>query len=663
MKPNSNPLLLALLITMAARSIALVTHYFGHDTEGHALTNAPLNILLVALPYHLNALLLLGGLLLVLWKFSGRARPFVTAAGMLVFAMALLIGQADFGLQRFLGSRLTPGVLETYLSPALFSPELYGPVLFDPVYLVIALALIFIPWILMLVVAWRTRGGAPALRWRTLAIVFIAAALCRIPVIIAYGHQRDALQPTEYLYYDLLRHGDPTPTLPDEKAAIARLRAALDPAGVATWPNEAFPLVRAGGPASRYPSAPAAGREPPDIIVFFIESLRGMSVGYGDGPKRTQPSPTPNLDQLAAGAVVFPRHLSNGNPSPRGFFSFNAGAWCHRDKFIISGFTSTTFDSLPLRLRSAGYHTVALWGSNPSFDNQLFWGRKWYEDLEYGLPEDKLFWLRALGDDLLMDRFLGVLDKHDRASPARPLFAFIATTGTHEPYTQGNYAHSATGGVPPELSNEPDAQVRYDACLRFLDTQIGRVIAELEKRPRSRNTVIIVTGDHADLTNEQVDILQRGLPVDSVVWTSLLMKGPAELIGPPRREVYPTTHADVLPTVLGMIGDQKPVVTLGTNLFADQPPGSTRLAISGSGRGFRLDRDGWMLLVDARNPDLFYTARSFEAAPAYRTTLDGTPFLKEDPQRLWEHFQVWSRLVETDRVWPAQPATPRTGNE
>lgn len=663
-RPRVHPLVVACLALIGVRALGLVFHFFANDPNGNAITASPLNTLIVALPYHGAVLLTTTGVLLLLWKLLPKARPVITTIGMLLALAGAVLGQVDLGMQWFIGQRFSPMVAGTYVGGDLLSSDLYAPVLFHPVYFAIGVALMTAPWIFIgrSLLAQRRGQAMREPSWRLIAGVMILAALCQIPIRLAYGHQREVLRPPELLfaYHWLYPTEVPTPT--DETQAVAQLRAAIDPTGTAHWLNDAqLPLVRAASEQrNRYGTATPAER--PDIILFSIESLRGAELGYIPGNYAPgEPTATPRLDRLAQSGVVFSRYIANGNPSPRGFFGINAGVWDHRGSFIISSFAGSEFDALPARLRRAGYFTLGLWGANPSFDNQLFWANKWYDRIRFAAPAGHFVIMHPLADDALMDQLMTEIGAHDRDRPKQPLFAYVATAGTHEPYTLDGETKLAPEVVRAAAA-ESDPRRRYRIVLRNLDTQIGRVLDFLDTRRPGRPRLIIVVGDHSDVAGDVVPPEMRGLPNNAVVWTGALIAGPTALIGPvPRVETFPSSHVDLMPTLLDIVGDRAPTVSMGTNLFADIPV-AQRTAVAISGQGYRLDRDGWSLLVRRDHPEIFWTRPAFAPIANVRAGLEGSPFTAGEVRRLWEDINTWSYLIENNRVWRERLPTKVDGD-
>jgi hypothetical protein len=642
-----HPLLVACLAAIAARGIGVLLHFTSRDPNGNRISAAPFETLLLALPYHGAVLITSAAVLLALWKLLPPLRPGVTAAAVVLAPVAIAVGQVDLALQWFVGLRFTPMAADTYVGASVVSTEVLSPLLFHPAYFAVGLLLIFGP----LVVLGRSVVGAlrgVPLRppeWWMVGALFGVAALCRIPLALAHGHQLDVTRPPELLFvYHAINPKD-VPAPADEVAAIADLRALVDPTGTSRWLDPALPVVRAAGPRSMS----RADTTQPDVFVFAIESLRGADVGYVPGNYGPGESPTPRLDRLAAGGVVFSRYIATGNPSPRGFFGLSTGVIDHREAFIVCCSTATEFDALPLRMRRLGYFTLNVWGANPSFDNVLFWSNKWYDRIRSPEPSGPLGLTRALPDDRTVDMAIEEIAAHDRERPDQPLFAYIATAGTHEPYTMepGSRLPEATVRA---IAAEKDPRRRYRMMLRQLDVEMGRVLDFLDARPTKRPRVVIVVGDHADAAGDSIPPDFRGLPYDAVEWTAAVIAGPSELIGPPRVETFHASHADLMPTVLDLVGDTGPTIAMGTSLFAPVPT-EQRTALSVSGFGYRMDKGGWSLLVRRASPEVFFTHRAFAPLATARPELAGSPFTPADVRRLWEGMNTWSWLIEHNRVW------------
>src|SRR5512143_3379645 len=90
-----HPIPFAALVALAARTIGLFAHYFGTDPAGHANAAAPIDALVIALPYHLAVLTGLGAAAILLWGLLKPLRGAVAAGAVTLFGVIVLMGRID----------------------------------------------------------------------------------------------------------------------------------------------------------------------------------------------------------------------------------------------------------------------------------------------------------------------------------------------------------------------------------------------------------------------------------------------------------------------------------------------------------------------------------------------------------------------------------------
>lgn len=649
-----HPLLLSGALLISVRALGLFLHFTSRDPTGNVISSSPGHSLLIAMPYHGEVVV--GAILLLLlgWRVVPPIRPALTVIGTTLFLVMVVIGQLDLGMQWFVGQQFSPMVFDTYVGKSLLSDDLLAPLLHQPRYVATSLLLILGPWAAVGVAVVTGRGRKrPGPSWTLILPLGVLLLLFRIPIGMAHGHQLDVARPPELLWANHWLIPNNTPIPDDEDAAVATMRRLVDPFGRSSWVSSELPLVRETvGLRNRFRSAQPDLRpdEYPDIIVLAVESLRGVELSFiGGHPGRDGRDATPFLSRLADSGVVFGRHLSSGDPSPRGYFGINAGVWDHRGRFLVSGAMATEFDALPSRLRARGYHTMGIWGADASFDNQLYWGRQWFDTVRFPEAALGLFIVQPLADDALVDVLIEEVSRQDSSATNRPVYAYVSTNGTHEPFTLRGVT-GLSGAQVSVINDIDDERTRYRALLTHLDVQIERLVEFLDARDATRPYVLIVTGDHSDIIRDVVPPELRGLPHDPAVWTGALIVGPAALVGPPRVEVFPTSHVDLTPTILDLVGDRGPTVSMGTNLFADIPD-AERFAVSVSGRGYRLDRWGWSLYVLRDHGAGAWTKPIAASMAELRRGLAESPFTEHDVASLRVGFDMWSLLTERNRVW------------
>jgi arylsulfatase A-like enzyme len=178
------------------------------------------------------------------------------------------------------------------------------------------------------------------------------------------------------------------------------------------------------------------------------------------------------------------------------------------------------------------------------------------------LPGNETAWKSTWGiDDRVTARaFLDLLAKEQK----RPYFAVLHTVSGHHPF------HAL-----PEHEKEPLS--RYPAYVRAVgvaDQVIATVLNELQARGALADTLVLIVSDHGE-----------GIPPHggrNAYEGSARV--PAVLFGPQTRSISEpvrivTSHLDLAPTLLALLGVKVPCSMKGRNLLA---PAQQRLALFGT---------------------------------------------------------------------------------
>lgn len=623
-----------------AQTALLLLQDFGRDPTGHPLQSSPIVALGIQLPEYAMPLLAGTAVWAALHVIADARRApawvhrVIGAVGLLWTAATLVIVVLDLGMQRFRAEPLSWNHFASYSAAgALLNSNTAAPILEQRGALAVTVAILVVALVALARAAW-SEPGVP--RAREPLLWAFAIAVAWMPTRLAWYHQRDLLQsPIARLWRT--RHPQARRSPEDERRTRDALRRALDPSGRDVWLSDEYPLLRRAGRASGSAMWGRAIADPPDVVVLAIESLRGRDAGWGYGGRRGADSPTPSLDSLAADGVRYPFWIAGGDPSPRGYITLHTGVWEHPRLFITANFPALRVDAFPEFLRRRGYRAVALWSATPSFDNQLGTARRWYDETLFDREGAQRLYFRSTPDSVTVDRAMHWVDAHDAARPARPFVLYLATDGTHTPFP-----------LPEGASDPGTRQGRYDLALRDTDHQLGRLVAALRRRPRWRNTVVLVVGDHGDLTDDAVESDLRGYPIDPVAVTSAFLVGPASLIGMPRVDTSAVGHADWFATVRSWFADTSAAVWMGHDLFDTT---LDRSAVAVDSRGYRRQRNDGGLIVDANDPARWWSWHGHE-----------TPRLGAGPSpsavSLSEWLRYWGELVEADRVLPPAPPRP-----
>jgi arylsulfatase A-like enzyme len=159
-----------------------------------------------------------------------------------------------------------------------------------------------------------------------------------------------------------------------------------------------------------------------------------------------------------------------------------------------------------------------------------------------------------------------------RAAPDRPFFLWTHFVDCHLPYCAGPgrnwYRHTADYLEKLGYSRELDLSTAlvdrprtkeewdtwsalYDATVRYVDEQIGRIVDSLDQMGIRDDTMIVVCGDHGEELGEHGDITHHFRLYDHNLRVPLLLHRPGT---PERRIDAPTTLLDLAPSVAEMAG-------------------------------------------------------------------------------------------------------------
>jgi hypothetical protein len=612
------------IVRLACALIAfrLAGLFFRYIVQPDAPFDRRLALFVPAAISNAGVLAAIAAALLLLCGLVPPLRRAIVVGSFGLFAVLMLAGQADVIVSSITGAPLTPTVFRTFRGLSVVrSNEFLEPLRAN--WRWTSLGIVVFSGVVAWMIAVLVNDARHATRTprRRVSAAGVATA---IGVAWLAGFAKwPPPSPIETAFAREYLGLDATQLRVPEADAIRHLRSLVGLPPGAAWIGDRYPLAYVPPPRGDRRS-PAAS--PPDIVVVMVESLRAEDLGFITG---RHDSVTPRLDSLAARSVVFTSYLSNAFPSAPSVIAFHCSAWPHRRKEIVTDFSDRHFDSMPERLRDSGYDTIYI-GADPHFDNQDRWLTRWYAGVS-----DLVASGSPATDRTIVARAIDEIREHDRAHPSKPLFAFVSTYSTHYPFRVPSDAGER------EASDEDGLTARYRQVLRYADRELGTLLDMLADRRRRDRTVTVVVGDHSFYTNLRKT---SGLPENDNEWTAALVSGPADLVGPPRRVEEPASHVDMLPTVLGLVGDERPTAALGSDLFAaPRTPQRSVLAIRPG--GVRFDRDGYAVMVDARVPNGEEIRRSF-GSPAGEPPGD-----LPSAEQMNEWVEAWSYLIEQDRVW------------
>ncbi len=325
----------------------------------------------------------------------------------------------------------------------------------------------------------------------------------------------------------------------------------------------------------------------PNVVVFIMESFGREYIGAfnKNSPIENYESFTPFLDSLAQHSYIFTNAYANGYKSIHGMSSILAGIPSFKDAFTSSPYPNQNIESLVSILKSEGYDTSFFHGApngSMGFSGfaQILGFDHYYGKTEYNNDADfDGTW--AIWDEPFF-KFMGrVLDEKKE-----PFFAAHFTTSSHEPYN-----------IPRQYEGKfPKGYVPIHKCIGYSDNALREFFNQIKKSDWYENTIFIITADHCNQVyyDYYTKILnKRAVPI-------LIFSPDGKFIGENNDFAQ---HIDIYPTIMDIIGYEKPFRSWGRSLFSEK---EEPFLISYANNNYFFGKGNYICAFDGKNAVGFY---------------------------------------------------------
>jgi len=291
--------------------------------------------------------------------------------------------------------------------------------------------------------------------------------------------------------------------------------------------------------------AAGAGGADLNVLLVTIDTLRPDRLSCYS-PKYLQ---TPRIDGLAAKGVLFERAFAHDPETLPSHTNILLGmtSLAHGVSENSKSIVAQKFLTLAELLKSRGYATGAFVSAFPL-------------DSRFGLNQ---------GFDVYDDHYpakaqTGLLFSERRAEKtvAAALqwlsaqkgqwFCWVHLWDPHDPY------------APPEPFFTQYQDDPYSGEVAYVDSQLGLLFGELEKRQLMDKTLIILTGDHGESLGDHGETYHGYFAYNTTLWVPLIISAPG---GKAARVKDYVSHVDIFPTVCDMLGLEKPASLQGDSLL------------------------------------------------------------------------------------------------
>ncbi|MBZ4188406.1 LTA synthase family protein [Niabella beijingensis] len=382
--------------------------------------------------------------------------------------------------------------------------------------------------------------------------------------------------------------------------------------------------------------APAADTVPftkKNVVIVILESFGKEAMGFynKDLDNGTYTGFTPFLDSLASVSKIYWNSFANGRKSIDAIPSVLSSIPSGLDPFVLTPYVSDSTKSLPQLLAREGYHTSFFHGApNGSMGflsyTKMIGIENYFGKTEYNNDAD-FDGIWGIWDEPFFQFFEQKLNNFPQ-----PFFSSIFSVSSHHPFkVPKQYEGKFKKGPLPVME-----------CIGYTDMALQRFFAKAQQQPWFRNTIFVITADHATISYH---------PEYQNAWGDIAI--PILLYAPGDtafRGIDPGViqQLDIMPTVLGYLHYDKPYLAYGENV------------LNRKGAGFTYQYSGGHRWIEG-NRLLFYDGKEATGLYDFKTDrLMKTDLLKDSAQaaaameqRLKAFIQQYNnRLIRNQLIAP-----------
>ena len=348
---------------------------------------------------------------------------------------------------------------------------------------------------------------------------------------------------------------------------------------------------------------------PLNVVVLILESFGSEYIGTMNPGTDGIHDCAPFMDSLINRSLTFETSLANGRKSIDAMPSVLSGIPMLKDHlFLTPTIMSKEITGLARELGNKGYYSAFFHGAdNGSMGFQSFSSVIGYND--YFSMED---FVRKpeYGGDAVFDGYWAIWDEEflqymcDMIGTFKePFLTSAFTASSHHPYN-----------VPERYQNKypVEGNLPIYRGIRYSDHALELFFEKAAKQPWFNNTLFVLTADHTNLSEHpdyQSDYGNFRVPI--------IFYCPSDSLSGRRNAV--AQQSDIMPSVLGYLGYDRPFISFGQNLFST-PDVETWAANLQNGL-YMFYQDGRMIQFDGeRETGLF----AYQSDPALKQNLIGT---------------------------------------
>jgi phosphoglycerol transferase MdoB-like AlkP superfamily enzyme len=328
-----------------------------------------------------------------------------------------------------------------------------------------------------------------------------------------------------------------------------------------------------------------------NVVVLIVESFGREYIGAlnKDLEGGKYKGYTPYVDALIGKSTTFRYSFCNGRKSIDGMPSILSSIPMFVEPFILTPSSMNDYTGLAGILGQEGYETAFFHGAqNGSMGFQAFaqktgfqhyFGRTEYEAAK-GTDDFDGTW--AIWDEPFLQYYAEEMGKMKQ-----PFMTAVFTASSHHPFV-----------IPEQYKQQfPEGKLEIQKCIRYTDMAIGKFFETASKQPWFQNTIFVLTSDHTNMSDHayyQTDLGGFCSPI--IIYEPSHPEG--QMIDKIAQQI------DILPTVLGMLGYQKPYFGFGIDLL--NTPSEDTWAVNYLSGIYQYVKHGYVLQFDGQKSKALY---------------------------------------------------------
>ena len=396
------------------------------------------------------------------------------------------------------------------------------------------------------------------------------------------------------------------------------------------------PIHNRGGGASDT----GANMNRKNVVVLIVESFGREYIGALNKSLENghYKGYTPHVDSLIAKSVTFSHSYCNGRKSIDGMPSVLSGIPMFVEPFFLTPASMNEVSGIAKLLAGEGYQTAFFHGAQRgsmgfmafarSTGFQAYYGREDYcADSRFGGDKD-FDGMWAIWDEPFLQYYGAKMSEMKE-----PFMTAVFTASSHHPYH-----------VPEKYKDVyPEEGIIIHKCIRYTDMAIGRFFDYASKQPWYQNTIFVLTSDHTNLTDHayyETDLGGFCSPI--IIFEPGNTERQAEIQDKIAQQI------DIMPTVLGMLGYQKPYLAFGIDVL--NTPAEDTWAVNYLNGTYQYVKHGHVLQFDGTRTKAVYALTDSLMQHNIAGRLSQQPQMERELKAI---IQQYMERMTQDRMTPS----------